>query len=243
MQIGICSSFLLALVAVVPSFAKCSPKIPSTLPITSTFFSSDLARNATDIQSDGLSGGTYYNNADGVTTYLTCNGYNGQAFGDWQFDALNSPVRRVSLSFQNPIPQSNGGTAPANPPFNIKNVITHVEDKCSQIANGSGGWNNMLQMSPGQTFQCPLIVHFFDSNGAEYRIYMGPNWEPETSFVQVTCNSVAADNSGCNDWFIDPIPVNGAPGQSIGRLVFFGKRTSTNEGDYYFRLHFHLTRP
>ena len=101
----------------------------------------------------------------------------------------------------------------------------------------------MMQMSAGQTFQCPLIVHFFDSNGAEYRIYMGPNWEPETTFVQVNCNTVAADNSGCNDCFVDPIPVNGAPGQTSGRVVFFGKRTRTNEGDYYFRFHFHLTRP
>jgi hypothetical protein len=56
----------------------------------------------------------------------------------------------------------------------------------------------MLQMATGQAFQCPLIVHFYDSNGNEYRIYMGPNWEPETTFMQVTCNGVAADNSGCN---------------------------------------------
>ena len=84
-------------------------------------------------------------------------------------------------------------------PVHSGNVIAHIEDKCTQIANGSGGWNDMMQMSAGQTFQCPLIVHFFDSNGAEYRIYMGPNWEPETTFVQVNCNTVAADNSGCND--------------------------------------------
>jgi hypothetical protein len=70
----------------------------------------------------------------------------------------------------------------------VKNVIAHVEDKCTQMANGSGGWNNMLQMSAGQMFECSLIVHFYDSNGAEYRIYMGPNWEPETTYTKVTCN-------------------------------------------------------
>lgn len=222
-------------------FAKCSPSIPSTLPVTSTFFSSDASNSPTQIQSDGLDGGTYYNGVDGLTTYLTCNGYNGQAFADWQFDALSSTVRKVNIGFANPIYPSSGGTATPNPPFSSANVVAHVEDKCSQLANGSGGYNNMLQMSPGQTFQCPLIVHFYDSGNNEYRIYMGPNWEPETRYVQLTCNSVASD--GCNDWFIDPIPANGAPGQAIGRLVYFTKRTTVNEGDYYFRLHFHLTRP
>lgn len=238
MRTRICCTLLVALLAALPCFATCSPKIPGTLPITSTFFSVDPVNNVTDIQSDGLDGGTYYNGVDGVTTFLTCNGYNHQAFGDWQFDALTSPVRTVSLSFANGIPVSAGGTATPNPPFTLKDVIAHVEDKCTQIANSSGGWNNMLQMTGGQTFLCPMIVHFYDTNGAEYRIYMGPNWEPESTYVQVTCNSVAADNSGCNDWFIDP-----ASGQATGRLVYFAKRSTINEGDYFFHLHFHLTRP
>jgi len=146
----------------------------------------------------------------------------------------------VSLSFVNAVQPSAGGTAVPNPPFTIKNVNAHVEDKCSQITNGSGGWNNMYQMTAGQAIQCPLIVHFFDTNGSEYRIYMGPNWEPETNYVQVTCNRVASD--GCNDWYIDPAPANGATG-AMGRLVFFGKRSTVNEGDFYFHFHFHLTRP
>jgi hypothetical protein len=232
---------VMMLAIAVPSFAKCLPSIPSTLPVTSTFLSSDSSNNPTQIQSDGLDGGTYYNGVNAVTTYLTCNGYNGQAFADWQFDALSSTVRKVSISFANPIYPSAGGTATPNPPFPIASVIAHVEDKCSQIANSSGGYNNMLQMSVGQTFQCPLIVHFFDSNSNEYRIYMGPNWEPESNYVQVTCNSISSD--GCNDWFINPLAVNGVAGQAIGRLVYFTKRSSVNEGDYYFGLHFHLTRP
>lgn len=65
---------ILGLAVAVPSFAKCSPSIPSTLPITSTFFSTDPSNNATQIQSDGLDGSTYDNGVDGVTTYLTCNG-------------------------------------------------------------------------------------------------------------------------------------------------------------------------
>src|SRR5262245_43475798 len=118
----------------------------------------------------------------------------------------------------------------------------------------------MLTMSAGQAFPCPAIVHFFDTTGDEYRIYMAPNWTqpatPETTFVQVTCNAVASD--GCNDWHIDPMPGHDAsgnpiPGAAIGRLVSFGcsscpkrgggKTTEENRGDYYFRFHFHLTRP
>jgi len=39
----------------------------------------------------------------------------------------------------------------------------------------------------------PADCPFFDSNGFEYRIYMGPNWELGTTFAQVTCNTVASD--------------------------------------------------
>jgi hypothetical protein len=162
---------------------------------------------------------------------------------------MSSTIRKVSLSFVNPIQPSQGGTAVPNPPFTIKAVNAHVEVKCTQISNGNGGWNNMYQLKAGQTFECPLIVHFFDSNGYEYRIYMGPNWEPETTFTQVICNIVASDG-GCADWYIDPIPSfdangNPIPGESIGRLLFFPthSKSSPDEGDYYFHYHFHITRP
>jgi hypothetical protein len=230
------SLFLILLSATL--FVKASPKL-SNLPITATYASTDASGAVTDIQSDGL--GSYLNGVGGVTSFLTTNGYNGIVWGDWQFDALSSATRRVSISFANPIQVASGGTAIPNPPFEIKNVNAHIEDKCTQINN------NMITMAVHQTLQCPLITHFFDSNGAEYRIYMGPNWEPESTFVQVTCNAVASD--GCKDWYIDPIPAgydaggNPIPGSAIGRLLYFTKHSSPNEGDYYFRFHFHLTRP
>ena len=94
------------------------------------------------------------------------------------------------------------GYSDPNPPFTAKNVIAHIEDKCTAFAL------SMLRMTSSQAFQCPAVVHFFDSNGNEFRIYMAPDSTqpatPETTYVQVTCNAVAADNSGCNDWFIDP---------------------------------------
>ncbi|HEX4919190.1 MAG TPA: hypothetical protein VFV92_00430 [Candidatus Bathyarchaeia archaeon] len=198
----------------------------ATIPLTTNITDTDPTGLAYDFQSDGK---PYVNNVDAVTTFLTSNGYNHIQYGDWQFGTLNSTTRLVSISFANPAPLTIGGTH--NPPFTINKVTAHIEDKCTQI------FNDMLTMSIQQTFQCPLITHFFDSNGAEYRIYMGPNWEPETTYVQVTCNAVASD--GCKDWYIDPI----SPAGAIGRLVYFAKRGGGNEGDYYFKFHFHLTRP
>ena len=175
--------FLLALlVTAIAATALGKGQPPSNLSVTTSFASADASGTITDIQDDGL--GPYSDGASGVSNILTTNGYNHQIWGDWQFDALSSTTRTVNISFANPIQLANGGTAVPNPPFTIKNVIAHVEDKCTQISNGNGGWNNMYQMTATQTFQCPLITHFYDSNGYEYRIYSGPNWEPETTFVR-----------------------------------------------------------
>ena len=66
-------------------------------------------------------------------------------------------------------------------------MIAHIEDKCTAISY------SMILMSAPQTFPCPVILHFFDSDSSEYRIYMAPNWTqpatPETTFVRVTCNA------------------------------------------------------
>jgi hypothetical protein len=238
-------SFLFICLAIA-AFAKGRPL--SNLPITTTLLSTDLSGTNTDIQSDGL--GSYFDGVDADTSFLTTNGYNGIVWGDWQFGTLNSTIRRVSLSFGNPIQLGAGGTATPNAPFTTRMVVAHIEDLCTMISN------NMIKMTAGQTLTCPAIVHFFNTNGDEFRIYMAPNWTqpptPETTFVQVTCNSVASD--GCNDWYVDPIPSidgsgNPIPGTAVGRLVgppVYGRgksATDGNQGDYSFRFHFHLTRP
>ena len=158
-------SFLLIFLAAT-SFAK-GPQQPSNLPITTTLLSADSAGTVADIQSDAQ--GSYFDGIGGVTSFLTTNGYNGIVWGDWQFGTLNSTTRKVSISFANPVQVANGGTAIPNPPFNAKDVIAHIEDKCTAFSY------SMIRMSASQTFLCPAIVHFFDSNGNEYRIYMAPN--------------------------------------------------------------------
>jgi hypothetical protein len=242
-------NFLLIFLATT-SLAK-GPQQPSNLPITTTLLSADSSGTLADIQSDAQ--GSYFDGVGSVGSFLTTNGYNGIIWGDWQFGTLNSTTRKVSISFANPIQVANGGTAIPNPPFSAKDVIAHIEDKCTAFAY------SMIRMSAGQMFLCPAIVHFFDSNGNEYRIYMAPNSiqpaTPETSYVQVTCNAVADDHSGCHDWYIDPIFAgrdgsgNPIPGAAVGRLVgppFTGHGQTTNsgnQGDYFFHFHFHLTRP
>jgi hypothetical protein len=240
-----CRSLLLVCLAAT-TFAK-GPQL-GNLPITTILLSTDASGMVADIQSDGL--GSYSNGVDSDTSFLTTNGYNGIVWGDWQFGTLNSTTRRVNISFANPIQVGSGGTAVPNPPFVTKMVIGHIQDMCTMFSY------SLIKMTAGQKFPCPAIVHFYDSNGDDFRIYMAPNWTqpptPETTFVQVTCNRVAPD--GCNDWYIDPIPdVDGSgnpiPGVAIGHLfgppVYgHGKSASDgNQGDYYFRFHFHLTRP
>ncbi|HXH51240.1 MAG TPA: hypothetical protein VNM47_18015 [Terriglobia bacterium] len=232
------------------TFARAPQKL-SNLPITTMLLGEDSSGLMADIRDDGL--GAYHDGMDSVTSFLTTNGYNGIVWGDWQFGTLSSTSRKLGISFENPIPTSSGGTATPNPPFNFATVIAHIEDKCTMISY------SMISMTAGQSFPCPAIVHFFTSAGEEYRIYMAPNWSqpptPETTFVEVTCNAVAPD--GCNDWYIDPIPASmgGNPSGAIGELVDFGcpscpkpkgghtTSTTGNKGDYFFKFHFHLTRP
>src|SRR5882724_8190728 len=129
-------SFLLVLLAAM-LWAK--GQQPTNLSVTTDFLGADASGTITDIQSDGL--GPYSDGLAGIGSILTTNGYNHQIWGDWQFDDLTSTTRRVSISFANPIQPSSGGSAVPNPPFTIKNVNGHLEVKCTQMSNGSGGWN------------------------------------------------------------------------------------------------------
>lgn len=215
----------------------------TTLALTTNITDLDANGIAYDVRSDGL--GSYLNNVNAVTTFLTSNGYNHIQYGDWQFDAYSSTVRTVKLSLDADDAVQPGDphyTAPANPPFwGTKLVIAHIEDKCT-LTN-----KNMLTMMAGSAFTCPLIIRFPGTTRTDYRIYIAPSFTgyAETSDVQVSCNS--ADAGGCNDWFIDPIPVvnpdgTTSPGKAVGRLELDGK-TAINDGDFYMTFHLHLTRP
>ena len=68
-----------------------NPNQLSNLSITTILESNDQSGAVADIQSDNL--GPYHDGVDGVSSFLTTNGYNGIVWGDWQFGTLNSTVR------------------------------------------------------------------------------------------------------------------------------------------------------
>jgi hypothetical protein len=123
-----------------------------------------------------------------------------------------------------------------------------MENKCTMDNH------DMLTMKPGDKFPCILSIRFPPSTSSTYyRLEMAGSWtflnEPETQDVQISCN--AADSGGCNDWFIDPVPVvnpdgTTSPGRARARLNLVnthGSNNLTNEGDFYLTFHFHVTRP
>ena len=203
------------------------------VPVTTYIAEVDASGLPATISCDGL--GAYAQGVDGVTSWLTENGYNRIAFGDWQFGVYDSPSRLLSENLQSEDtvqPGDSHYTAPANPPFGfgIQASKAHIEVKCTLVNR------SMFTMTAGQTFTCPL-PNRFNVNGQDYALSPARSFTgfAETTDVQVRCNT--ANSGGCNDWFIDSIGL----GQAVGRLVPTG--TTINDGDFYMRFHIHITRP
>jgi len=239
-------SFFMLLVATI-GLAK---QTGSDIPVTSNLADFDANNNPYYVQSDAL--GAYRNGVNGATSILVANGYNGIVDGDWRLDLSNSTVRTIRVTFAqaNAVqPGDPGYTAPANPPYwGTRFEAVRMENKCTMDNH------DMLTMKPGDKFTCILSIRFPPSTSyTYYRLEMAGSWtflnEPESQDVQISCN--AADSGGCNDWFIDPVPVVNAdgstsPGRARARLNLVnthGSNNVTNEGDFYLTFHFHVTRP
>jgi hypothetical protein len=210
------------------------------IPVTTIIGDTDSNGLTVDIGSDGQ--GPYPHNVAGVTSWLTSNGYNGIAYGDWQFSTVNSTTRTVGQGFaqgdavQLGDPHAQNPFVAANPPYwGMFDYPGHIEVKCTLVNR------NMLTMTAGSSFTCPLIDRIEYSSTAEYRLEPAFSFTgyPETTDVQVRCNTT--DSNGCNDWFIDPINL----GEAVGRLTGppSCKRCSGDDGDFYMRFHIHVTRP
>jgi hypothetical protein len=202
------------------------------VPVTTNILAIDSNGLPATVADDGLGG--YAQGVDGVTSWLTENGYNRIAFGDWQFGVYDSPSRVVneSLLLEDAVqPGDPNYTAPASPPFGFGTQASkaHIEVKCTLLNR------SMLTMTAGQTFTCPL-VNKFNVNGQDY--WLSPSLSfthyAETTDVQV--RSHTANSGGCNDWFIDPPGL----GDAVGRLA---QGSEVNYGDFYMRFHIHVTRP
>ncbi|MGE5053601.1 MAG: hypothetical protein ACM3WP_05490 [Acidobacteriota bacterium] len=248
-------SLILVLAATLALAAKPNPNVPVT-----TYVSDSNPSGASySIQSDGQAGpvngitGEYNNGYQNVASFLNANTYNSLPPGDWTLDLLSSSLRtmRLTLNSLNEIqPGQPGYTVPPNPPFlGTVSLQSRFAEYCTAIGLDIGTMNAV-----NQTIQCPAIFRFNWNSSIYYRVYITGSWSgfssPETTFVQIQCNSLGADGY-CNDWYMDPIPVVNAdgttsPGQAIGRLVGIttrGTGTSTNEGDFYMTFHVHVTRP
>lgn len=249
-------SFILVFLATLAFAGKPSPDVAVTT------YLSDTTATSTPyyIQSDGQPGplhsvpGEYDNAYQNVTSVLNANTYNNKPPGDWTLDLLTSTrTIRLTLNSLNEIqPGQPGYTVPPNPPFvGTGSVVSRFAEYCTAIGLDMG-----TMTAAYQTIQCPAILRFDWNSSLYYRVYMTGSWSapgqyaPETTYVQIQCNSVGISGY-CNDWYIDPIPVsNGdgsfSPGVAIGRLVALttkGTGTPTNEGDFYLTFHVHVTRP
>jgi hypothetical protein len=203
------------------------------IPVTTIISDVDANGLPADIASDGL--GPYLHGGNAVTSWLTSNGYNRIQFGDWQFDTYASTERFVSHSLDPEDAVQPGDphyTALANPPFwGTQTLTSRITVKCTLI------FNNMLTMTAGSSFTCPMI-NKFNVGGLDYHLNPGQSFDrfPEVTDAEVRCNT--ADSGGCNDWSIAPIDFD----QAVGRLVP-ASDTTINYGDFYMRFRIRITRP
>src|SRR5215472_1619603 len=217
------------------------------IPVTSTLLDVNAAGTAFSIQSDAIG---VYTDSSSLASILVANGYNGISDGDWRLDLSTQTARtlRVTFSQTNAVqPGDPGYTAPANPPYwGTKYEAVRMENKCTLDSH------DMLTMNTGDKFTCPMSLRFPPNpDSSYYRLDMDHTFtslnEPETQDVQISCNS--ANSTGCDDWFIDPVPVvnpdgTTSPGQTRARLDLIDRHgNATDHGDFYMTFHFHITQP
>jgi hypothetical protein len=206
------------------------------LSVTTEIENVDANGFASDLLNDGL--GSYANGVSGVTSILTENGYNGIEYGDWQF-ATSTTARRIGISLDAEDAVQPGDPAylvPATPPFWGTQLLSGgAAVKCTFINR------SMLAMTAGSSFTCPLLNHF-DVAGVKHGRHPAESFtgHPETTDVQIVCN--AADATGCNDWFIEPIGQDRAIGR-LSRQASKPNKPNTHIGTFYIRFRVHITRP
>jgi hypothetical protein len=189
------------------------------------------------VRSDGL--GAYKNSAS-LSSVI-------QSGGDWAID-LTGSSRAIYLDFSRGIAGSgpNGGA-----PVPIPSANYHV----FAIARCHLYNNDFHTIAPGQTVTCPLHFAQFFVGTQEYFVQMNPfmgtdgSIQPETNYVNVTCNSTAAP---CSNWTITPSgttpdgsSANVAALIAITTTTVRGKTTTTQvkQGDFYMSFSIGVTNP
>ncbi|MGI8836907.1 MAG: hypothetical protein ACR2H4_09755 [Pyrinomonadaceae bacterium] len=220
------------------SGANAQKTLRRAVPVTTTIEGNGVIQDPTifnyRIQSDQF--GPYRDGLDSVVSQL-------QTGGDWQLDALASPIRSVLLDFRDSVPNSN-----PSPPFSVGQLPVKVETK-SYLLYGNGKVSGMTGLN--STLITPLLLRF-DLNGNTYRIWMNSQNYPATNYAVVTCTGVVDPNSPstsqCNQWRIDP-SVTQPDGQrkNIAKLVRFytskGKTIEEDHGNFYVAFSIVFTNP
>jgi hypothetical protein len=221
--------------AVASTSAGIAGKRLTDLSVTTSVSSVDTTGALADITNDG--GGPYTDGVAGVVSILTQNGYNGIAYGDWQFDTKSSVSRGVGESFDMDDAVQPGDphfTVLANPPFWGTQVVkAKVEVECTFLNK------SMLTMAAGASITCGLINGFVTAAGVDYGFSAAASFTglPETTDAQIDC--LAADSVGCSSWNIRPIGSTLA----VARLGQQTKHGGIDEGDFYLKFLIHVTRP
>jgi hypothetical protein len=191
----------------------------TNISVTTEVIDLDPSGNLYTISSDG--GGSYLNGVDGVTSILTANTYNCVPTGDWQFNKPFTVKGKTVYSSRK-----------MGVSLNTTDAIQPLDPHYTVTANPPF-WGTQILRAQAQ-IECSF-VNITTTDGVQYGLSPAHSFNgfPETTDAQVSCNS--ADSAGCNDWFIEPI----GSLQAVGRLTSSG----VNDGDFYMRFRFHITRP
>lgn len=211
----------------------------SDIPVTTEVYNLNESFVAVyNVQSDqayAVSGNYSNDSATGVSSILMANGNNGITDGDWSLDLSNNTAgRSLNITLQ---PAQGQTVPPAGLTFSTFPDPSRILADCTLMDR------NMLTMAAGDSFSCPLVIRLVTgaTKSTFYRLEMQFYQDPNTNYALVTCHGEAMDGSGCNEWFIDP------DGAGVAQLTQLstrgGKNGPVNQGDYFLKFHFHVTRP
>ena len=163
--------------------------------------------------------------------------------GQWEQDLLKQTVRQVYLDFSL-LTKVTG----ADWPSGILPAGYYNAALISRCYDASGNGVSLLSIAPGSNNNCMLEIYVVGNDGYDYTLQIGhsASGAPATGTAQVTCNAVAQDGSGCDDWTVAPY-LAGTSTDTVANLTKLGSKTSPKSTviGYYsgdtFRVH--ITRP
>ena len=212
----------------------------TTYNVTSTVYNGDGNLSLYMLQSDQSFGnpagsGAYSSADNGVVDSV--------GSSPWELDLTKQTIRQVYLDFGLLIPVSGSAAWPSSSlPSGYYNAAL-----ISSCYDATGSLVSYLSIS-GSNNNCMLRIWVAGLDGNDYTVQLGHSGSRTlpTGTAQVTCNAVASDGSGCDDWTVVPY-IAGASTDTVADLTRLGSKghpQSTTIGSYSgdtFRVH--ITRP